>query len=277
MSRKIQLGANPEHYYQEHKIRKKNGSFRKIVAPSSELKKAQRKAKHKLEYAFKKQAESFGVSECFHGFLKNRNCITAATLHVGFDTTVQFDLANFFDTVHKNMLDEYLFESLDLDEEILFHKKGYAAQGFPSSPIVANIALIPMVREFKEYLTQDFGKENFAFTVYADDITISYNNPEKDKHDTIWKWIRDTLTDVVESYDFEINPKKTRVRFAKYGARKILGVNVWEDRITATRRVNRRVRAIRNQVDKGEPKGPVLGGMVNWKNCHFPKNYILTN
>jgi hypothetical protein len=273
---KVQIGRDDKYFYQEYEIKKKSGKLRKIIAPSLDLKRYSRAAMHKLNWYFKNEAVKFGVYDNFHGFVPNRNSVTAAQYHIGFETTIMFDITNFFDNVKKHMFDEYLFESLELDEDMLFHTKGYAAQGFPSSPTLANIAIIRMFREIKEYLTSEFGRESegFAATIYADDIQISFNDTDK----STWQRVRDNITRIASIHEFQINQQKTRVRFAKYGFRRILGVNVGDESIRATRKTMKKIKVIKHKVAIKEPResghyGQVLGGLTTWSKCKLPTKY----
>ena len=271
------LDKEKDYYYTSTNIKKKNGKIRKIVSPSPLLKKYQRFAMHRLNYYFKIYANTHGVWDNFHGFIPNKNAVTAAKRHIGFTTTLMMDLKDFFDTVTRNMFDDMMFEMLDLNPKYLFHKSGkYAAQGFPSSPVLANIALVPAIVEFKQWMEANIGKEgeDWVITVYADDVVISYNykgNPSE--KDYVWRDIRDAFTDIIENYDFEIKPTKTRVRFAKYGARRILGINVWDDRLDLPRTTKRRFRAIKHIAEKYGPEKYIekARGMANWFKLKEPQ------
>jgi len=283
------INDEPNMYYDEYNIRKKSGKIRKIIAPSPDLKRYSRKAMHHLNSYFKQQAIKSEVIDNFHGFIPGRNAITAAEKHIGYQSTIMMDFSNFFDTVNLDMFDEYMFEQQDVDEDYLFHKDGYAAQGFPSSPTLANIALIDLIRESKEIMNAKFEKD-FVITIYADDICISYDkiqfedgkpiyNKEKD---TDWKWIRDTFTSLALDYDFQINENKTRVKFAKYGWRRILGVNVGDTETRATRKTVKKIRAVRHKVKTKEKREighyyQVLGGLVTWSKNKKPNNFNKTN
>jgi hypothetical protein len=276
------LDEQQDFYYDEFKIRKKNKKkFRKIVAPSPALKHYQRAARHKLAWFFAKEAERHNIYQYFHGFIKGKNAVTGAYSHIGFTTTLMMDLSNHFDNIKQFMFDEYMFEQLDLNPAYLFHKSGkYAAQGFPSSPMLANIALIPFVVAIVSYLNDTIGSDNWALTIFADDITISYNN--QDKYDTIWKDIRKHITNLAEQFGFEINKSKTRVRFAKYGWRRILGINVGDKSIRATRKTIKKIYRLQKKLKNGEiPKDEYnseiarLGGLSTWSKCYIRKGVAL--
>lgn len=262
-----------ELYYDEYQIKKKSGKIRKIIAPSKKLKHYSRRAMHKLNWQFNKLADKFNLSSIFHGFIPNRNSVTAAQYHIGFEHTRMWDITNFFDNVKLDMFDEYMFEQLDLDPTLLFHRQRYAAQGFPSSPSLANIAIIPVIKQINTNLNIQY-QGNYALTIYADDIQISINDT-----DPASKLVLDSIvTSAFEYHGFEINKSKTRSKFAKYGWRRILGINVGPDSVRATRATMNRLRAIKHKAKIKEPRevgnyGQVVGGLTTWSKCQLPRKY----
>lgn len=252
-------------------IRKKNGKLRHIVAPSVKLKAYQRKLlKTKFEPLLNDLLAKSGLYEIFHGFRHRKNSVTAASYHIGYKATVMFDLANFFDTVTSEHIKRGGYTLTESEIQYCLHDD-YCAQGFPTSPTLCNIALIPFIKTIRSGLSAEF--EDFALTIYADDIQVSINRTDKDS----WHKVRTIVTEAAETHKFAINPNKTRVRFAKYGARRILGVNVTDTGITATRKTNRKVRAVAHRVKFDKSKKQVLGGLRTWQLCKPPRgiSYML--
>jgi len=248
--------------YKEYIIPKKNGKIRKIVAPDNELKKFQKGYIKKLEAIFKIERAKYKLPKSIiHGFIKQRNCVTAAKEHIGFEYTVMMDISNFFDSVHIN----HIPPEYKLDWK-LFHKEGYAAQGFPSSPMVANIATVPVMSKINNELKQITSE--FAITIYADDIFISAND------DTLIPKIREIITTIFNAFGFNINENKTRIKFSKYGYRRILGVNVGTHKIRATRKTMKKLRAAKYQaINKLNKKAHMsAGGLKTWSKCLLPKS-----
>jgi len=252
--------------YHEFTIKKKNGKLRKIVNPSPELKKKQRRHTKKLNKLLESEAKRLDVWNWIHGFVPNRNCITGASRHIGdYHCVLMMDLSNFFDTVTPNHVSQY-------DEcmyDWLWHRDGYAAQGFPSSPTTCNLAILSALSTIKLELDETLGTDNYIVTIYADDLIISL---KQDK----WRAVRTIITSVLKDYDFSINPKKTRVRFHKYGAVKILGVNVTPNGIQPTRKTNRKVRGVRHLALSDTSKGQPYSGLLQWQKCKLPKNVMFT-
>lgn len=168
--------------YRDFLIPKKNGKSRKISAPSKDLLKYQRNLLPMLVKYHQNKTKELNIDKIQHGFIPGKNCVTAASIHVGFKYTICMDLSNFFDSCNKSMFPREITKY-----EPLFHKQGHCAQGFATSPVLCNIASIEFVyqlnKELKElhsgstnqeYQLVDYDK--YAFTIYADDIQISTNN-----------------------------------------------------------------------------------------------------
>jgi len=255
--------------YTEFAIPKKNGKVRRIFAPSPELLQVQQVMLPTFNRVLSDIEKKEGIQNIFHGFVKDRNPVTAATEHIGYDLTLMMDISNFFDSVtgdHILNISELVHSTRRQLEQCLHFQEGeggFTAQGFATSPILANICITPIVKEIQEYLDTKF-KDRYAFTIYADDIQISINSsdfiPETER-------IIDIVSYLFESEGFEINQNKTRIRHAKFGHRRILGVNVGDDKLYASRKTIRKIRAARHQKN-----GPSLGGLITWSKCMLPKN-----
>lgn len=256
--------------YTEFAIPKKNGKVRRIFAPSPELLFVQQSLLPGLNSALTSIERSEGISGILHGFVKNRNPVTAATKHIGYDLTMMMDISNFFDSVTSlhlanqerslRTVGRYLGNCLHYEAGSV---KGFTAQGFATSPILANISITPIVKEVKEYLDEKF-EGRYAFTIYADDIQISINSTDFISET---ERIKEVVYYLFESEGFEMNERKTRIRHAKFGHRRILGVNVGDDRLYASRKTIRKMRAAKHQGN-----GPSLGGLTTWSKCLLPKN-----
>ena len=248
--------------YREFYITKKNGSKRRICAPDKALLAAQRDALPILENFFYLKAQAiFGTQQIFHGFLKNHNCVTAANKHIGFAHTISLDISNCFDSISLRSIFPDTPEQEHRLTPMCAHKDGTLAQGFATSPILANIYLIEPIAKIKRFLESMF-QQNFALTVYADDIQISVG---KTNYQTL-NLITAYVTSVMKTYNLIINPKKTRIHHAKHGNRRILGIQVGEHTIHPNRKLKKKIRAARHQNN-----GPSLGGLVTASRLLLPK------
>lgn len=244
--------------YEDFYIGKKR---RKISSPSEDLKTYQRSKIKELENTYFKLTSGSEIENTAHGFIKNRNCAGCATYHIGFEMTIMLDISKFFDSVTKEMVENVDYNSAQ--DIHLFHKEGYTAQGFPTSPVLANIASIPLLIKINQFLKSIY-KINYAFTIYADDIQISINRilPIERREENI---IINKIIEFAKEYNLVINKNKTRVRYARYGYRRILGINVGKEYIRATRKTMKRIRAARHQNNIQS-----LGGLTAWSSCGLP-------
>lgn len=242
-------------FYRQFFIKKKNGRHRRICAPSPELLAFQRSELHSLAQLFSSRSMLlFGPQDrdIFHGFLKDRNIVTCAEKHIGFDHTICLDISNCFDSITNTML------NMDLDTRF-FHQDGSLAQGFSTSPILANIYLTAPVSELLDTIRQVAPEA--VVTVYADDLHISLNNASYQKLNLI---IKLAIIEFANHY-LAINPRKTRIRHAKFGNRRILGIMV-DDTLKPSRKLKKKIRAARFQHN-----GPSLGGLVTCSRMLKPR------
>lgn len=235
---------------------------RKISNPSEDLKNYQRSKLKGLEKIYKQLISGSEIENVAHGFVRNRNCASCAVKHIGYEMTIMLDISKFFDSVTKDMIEAVSYETAQ--DKYLFHKEGYTAQGFPTSPILANIASIPLLEKINQFLKQVY-KDNYAFTIYADDIQISLNRimPLARREENI---IINKIAEFASEHNLKINKNKTRVRYSKYGYRRILGINVGEKEIRASRKTMKRIRAAEYQGNYQS-----LGGLTAWSHCSLPK------
>jgi len=248
--------------YREFTIKKKNGKTRRICAPSPALLAYQRSKLPALSEKFLAlEAATFNYPT-MHGFVKNRNYVSAAVLHKNFKTTISLDITNFFDSVKvKDTSLEAVLSSMNIDIDKVTHKDGSLAQGFATSPAIANLALLAPMSKLDEALGQNF-KFPFRLTVYADDIQVSIDS--ENYVDILL--IKSLVEKIFKEHNLTVNQSKTRVHFAKYGNRRILGVQVGTDSISPNRRLKKKIRAARHQRN-----GPSLGGLVTASRLLLPK------
>ena len=125
------------------------------------------------------------------------------------------------------------------------------------------MSVISDIKEKLDKLFQSIETENqtnspkFAFTIYADDIQISYNDK------SLKKEIIQIIENSFSAGGFEINRRKTRTRSATCGFRKILGINVGDESIRGSRKTMRKIRAANHQGNYHSK-----GGLQSWANWH---------
>jgi hypothetical protein len=243
--------------YKSFNIPRKNKAPRKIHAPDPELLKYQRDKLKDLEAIFLTQEAALKIPNIMHGFIPNRNCVTVARKHIGFEATLMMDIVAFFDSVtpyHTEIKDPNLYTVED-----------YCGQGFATSPMLANIGILGIVKSIDDYLKELY-YDQYAFTIYADDIQISINpNSSQPIYEEINEII-EIVSTAFEYFGFKIHPHKTRIRYAKHGYRRILGINVGNDHIRATRKTMKRIRAAKHSGNI-----PSFAGLTTWSRCYLPR------
>ena len=229
--------------------KKTKGEFRTIYIPNKKEKKECRTSLSFLKNSFKNAKKEF--SRSCHGFREDRNIITNAISHVGYEYTTCFDLQDFFDSITKYHFKEHHYYATFLLVD------GVARQGLPSSPWLSNVATTTLDNNILEWI----GSEDMVYTRYADDLSFSYNNPE------FHSYLIDIIPRIVEEQRFRINPKKTHRMSAKNGRRIITGIAVGRNNIYPTRKTKRKLRAARHQNNE-----PSARGLEEFCLLKLPKN-----
>lgn len=268
------------------RIPKGGGRFRTIYVPSLKEKERLRKLLPLLHDIHAKAVDAAVTRGIAHAFVPNRNPVTCALPHRGFQVTVSCDLENWFDTVREEQLvaagvPPEVAKQITID--------GVCRQGLPTSPVAANIAAVAMdvdilwslnclKENFLEHAQCEF---SFAYTRYADDITVSFS----ETGDGVINHIVETIGRNVAHYGWKIAEHKTHIQHAKAGRRIIVGIAV-DDRVQATRKTRRKLRAARHAAGGHCPKrllkkmsaATAIGaathsaaGLAEWAACKLPR------
>lgn len=252
--------------YRDILIPKKGKGFRKVSIPSEKILKTQKRSLKELNTLVTEYLAENNLSDVFNGFLKRKNACTAARQHIGYNCTIIMDIENFFDNCTKLHLESTLPKLKELRSfDYFFHKDEYLAQGFATSPILSVVCLAPVITNIKEFLSPLL--LDFCITVYADDIQISFNKSNTDRIDyTKENSVIQVTKTQLEAFGFKLKESKTRARYSKFGFRRILGVNVGDTGLVASRKTTRKIRAAKHQQNHSS-----LGGLVTWSKCLDPK------
>ncbi len=124
--------------------------------------------------------------------------------------------------------------------------KNHTAQGFPTSPMIANLALRGFDKKMKEHCDE----RGIVYTRYADDL--SFSTKEGDKH-----FLKDNTlgaaTSLLRAFGFEVNKKKTNYRGR--GGRMVVCNVVVNDKTSLAKYKVKRFRAeIHNAIVKNPEK-----------------------
>lgn len=204
------------HYHYILKKKKTNG-IRVIEAPKQSLKSVQRQILRGIVDKLPSHADAFGI-------VKGRNCLQAASRHVGEDVVVCFDLKDFFPSIgsgrifglfrclgYPHAVAQYLtalcttstppriLERLNFDDRFSY-RKPHLPQGSPASPALANHVSFALDRR----LSALANSLDSHYSRYADDLSFS-----GDSH-IVGSLLR-IVPQIVRDEGFAINQAKTRL------------------------------------------------------------------
>jgi RNA-directed DNA polymerase len=236
--------------YEEFELKRASGKPRIISAPTTPLKIIQRKLAQVL-YA------AYGSRSVVHGFTKGRSIRTNAKRHLGAEWILNFDLQDFFPTIHFGRVSG-LFAGKpyklpkDVSETLarICCHKGALPIGAPTSPVVANMICGKMDAELKA-LAWSTG---CTYTRYADDVSISTKALVLDKriaerNASTRQWeISKEIEEIVARNSFQVNPDKTRIR-GRRSSMEVTGVRV-NSGLNVSMQHHRQVRAMLHAWEK---------------------------
>lgn len=207
---------NRHELYKSFCIPKKSGGLRRINAPEPELMDALRRQKAMYENDFHVLYHTSAFA-----YIKHRCTVDAVKRHQSNESKwfAKLDLHDFFGSTTLDFVMSMLSMIFPFSEVVkipdgkaqlrkaleLAFLDGGLPQGTPISPLITNVMMIPV--DFK--LTKafrDHNKQQFVYTRYADDFTIS-SKYDFDVHD-VEKLVVDTLGGF--GAPFSINASKTR-------------------------------------------------------------------
>ena len=208
------ISNNIEGNYKVFKIKKSNGSFRKIYEPNSTLKYIQRKI-------LKNILENKKVSKYATAYQKGKSLKENAQIHIGKKIILKLDIKNYFDSIsfysiYNNCFPiEYFPKGIGMLLTYLCTYNGYLPQGAPTSAYISNLVM----KDFDDELGNWCEINNISYTRYSDDMTFSGDfNPN-----LIIKKVKTMLFKL----GFELNKKKIHV-IKQHQQQKITGIVVNE-------------------------------------------------
>jgi len=230
--------------YDVFKIPKRKGGFRTIEAPKDYL-------KEKQEDILERLYQKVPVSPFCHGGVPFRSIVTNAYSHVKQDVVASVDIVNFFPNTSKQLVMERLRKLTD-DENLIKDVENYCfledrlPQGAPTSPYLANIALI----DFDWFMARFCCVRGIQYTRYFDDITIS---GKKSLIRIIGAIIRTVIPEMIYRYGrYKVHKEK----IITAGRKMVCGVVV-NEKLNVPRKYRRRLRAEIHQ--KGLNNATTLG------------------
>lgn len=225
--------------YTRTEIPKKSGGTRLILKPPAALAEAQRWVLDTI------LADAYVETQA-HGYARGRSILTAASPHAGKAVVINLDLQDFFHSITFRRV-KAMFRSLGcgaqastmlallcttvIDEARTDLDHRGLPQGACTSPAITNV----ICRKLDRRLAGLCRNAGFAYTRYADDITLS-----GDKTEPVGRLLR-TVRKIVTEEGFVENPDKTRVML--HGRRQeVTGLTV-NEKPAVSRKERRRLRA----------------------------------
>lgn len=235
--------------YKQFTLTKKSGGIRTIHAPITPLKILQRKLAQVLQAVYRGRSPS-------HGFCTDKSIVTNARQHVRCAYVFNFDLENFFPSIHfGRVFGMFTGKPYNLPKPVaLFLSRicchdGKLPIGAPSSFVVSNMICAKMDSQLKELAA----KSHCTYTRYADDLTFSSRHGRPPSHVALLGAdsrvvVGPAVEAIVKANGFAINPKKTRLLPRGY-CQEVTGLVV-NSRVNVKRGYVRHVRAILHACEK---------------------------
>ena len=176
--RKIELFvATASYRYKTYRIPKRQGGFRVIDHPTSDLKFLQR-------WLNRHVFAMLPVHSAAMAYRRGRSIRDAAKMHAGSSYLLKADFKDFFPSLTRNdvsiLLTEHLIGKMPMftgeDVEIVANivcKDNSLTIGAPSSPILSNSLLF----DFDRVISKVCVEEKVEYSRYADDLFFSTNTP----------------------------------------------------------------------------------------------------
>ncbi len=234
------------------RISKSNGKFRTLYIPdeATKLKSINFLPELKAILLVHKKVD------VNYAFEAHKNCALNAFQHVGYCYTLSVDIEDFFDSISEDSVAHLIPEEI---RKYCF-VDGFLRQGFPSSPLISNIAFAEVDAHLAR-LVADLPTSLIPvmYTRYADDLIFSYDD------ERLGEVILGFLPLVLGRYGFRLNKRKTRIQSSRHGRRIITGIGVDDYGIHPTRKVLKKIRAALHQENAASAEG-----LTEWARCKLP-------
>lgn len=213
---------NDNQKYTVFSIKKKNGGFREIKAPCSQLKEVQQRLSNLLYCCLQEINEQNQLNQSFSfAYQPKKTHFHNAQIHKRKRYVFNIDLKDFFGSINFGRVRGYFInnEYFKLDPKIATIIAQIACddnslpQGSPCSPIISHF--IANILDYR--LSQLAKKAKCHYSRYCDDITFSTNQKEfpyliAELKDNIW-CVGDELRNIIERAGFKINDDKVRMSY----------------------------------------------------------------
>ena len=188
-----------DRFYSTARIPKRNGGYRELDIPSSDLKYIQKWIMQNILYCMR-------VSDYAYGFQPKRSIVDNARVHVNKHCIVNLDISDFFPSISfERVFRLFFYYGYTKEVSFVLAKlctfRGKLPQGSPASPCISNICCLKLDARLSALAT----KYKADYSRYADDITFSSNSDLK----TIIRIVAPILLEE----GFRVNERKTRISY----------------------------------------------------------------
>lgn len=193
------LSNHSDFFYKEVKKPKKSGKVRILACPSRQMKAIQ-------GWILINILEKLSINDTATAFRKGKNILNNVENHNNNRFCICMDMENFFGTIPANWVYS-IFHALGYNKHIsciftsLCTYRGFLPQGGVTSPILSNLVCSRLDRRIIGYT----GARNISYSRYADDITLSSNNPDR-----LFKALP-FIRYIIKNEGFKLNEQKFKV------------------------------------------------------------------
>ena len=193
------LSIYSSRYYKKYNIRKSNGKLREIKQPRKDLKGIQ-------AWILRNILDKLNPTLFATAYIKGKNISSNVLPHCNNKYFMLLDLEEFFPSISIRRVAK-IFSLIGYSEKIVYTLSMLCTcdyslpQGAVTSPSLSNLIAAKLDRRISGYAS----KRNISYTRYADDITLSSNNPA-----TLCKTLP-TMLKIIKSEHFEPNMSKLRI------------------------------------------------------------------
>ncbi len=201
--------------YKKYAIPKPNGKKRIVYEADEHLR--------YVQYVLLREVfDQVPLPDYLYAFEHNRRAVDMAKVHVGAGMVISWDIKDFFPGITQKKILE-VFSDIWPEEKAwlyseLVTRKAFLPQGAVTSPKVANLVT---AKTFGPILLDYFTEKCGKFTVYADDITVSFPDVSWDLAYESDKKVQEELAKV----GLRLNTRKTKM-MPFYKRQYVLGATV---------------------------------------------------